>query len=68
MFGVPSQCSICGVPGVTRGLPSYNDVCTDKEDCRDRAILRERRKTTDLEKRVKELEALVKKEQPSAAI
>ena len=59
MFGVKSECVICGMPGLVKGLPSYNDVCTDKADCRDRAILRERRKTTDLEKRVKELEALV---------
>lgn len=57
MRGIQSTCSICGVTGEVYGCPSFWDVCSDKDGCRERAVAKERRKVQELEKRVKELES-----------
>jgi hypothetical protein len=62
MKGIPSYCKICGVSGYTYGCPSWSDVCVDKDTCRKRAIENERRETTKLRTRIKELEEQLIKE------
>lgn len=56
MRGFRSQCSICGVDGEVFGCPSYYDVCTDVEACRDRAIRNKDREIAELKTRLQKTE------------